>query len=272
MSDHTFSRFAYFDTNILSQLAKDRNLWPGLAAYLLDNDLTLALGSQAAELSDVPRLHDALSNMLVSVPAAVIKTWDTVLDEELAAHPGRRADTLLAYPLNALIIEEGGPAKLWDFLSSHGLSQARQGQREAASHLPARLALLKSNFPPASDGKYKKEQAPLFAFALTIQWLSAQPQHRRFLQQYTADVTQFRDTVFKSVRLHAYVIYYKYYLGGRTPEPSDFGDLSHLYALPYCPIVVVERDMANVLRQVQRHDDVLSSTEVLDIDFLKRFA
>jgi hypothetical protein len=183
--------------------------------------------------------------------------------------PGRR--TLLAYPLNALIIEEGGPAKLWDFLSSHGLRQARRGQREAALQLPARLALLKSNFPPASDGNYKKEQAPLFSFALTIQWLSAG--HGSFLQQYKADVTQFRETVFKSVRLYAYVMYYKYYLGGRTPtKPSDFGDLSHLYALPYCPVVVVERDMANVLRQIQRHDDVLSSSEVLDIDFLKRLA
>ena len=164
---------------------------------------------------------------------------------------------------------EYAPAKLWDFLSSHGLGQARQGQREAASQLPARLALLKSNFPPAANGKYTKDQAPLFAFALTIQWLSAR--HRGFLQQHAADVTQFRDTVFKSVRVYAYLMYYKYYLGGRTPEPSDFGDLSHLYALPYCPIVVVERDMANVLRQIQRHDDVLASTEVQDIDFLKGF-
>jgi len=133
MPDHTFSRFAYFDTNILSQLAKDRSLWRRLTAYLLDNDLTLALSSQVAELSDVPRLHDALADMLVSVPAAIIKTWDTVLDEEVVAHPGLRGDTLLAYPLNALIIEEGGPAKLWAFLSSHGLSQARQGQGASAS-------------------------------------------------------------------------------------------------------------------------------------------
>jgi hypothetical protein len=53
--------------------------------------------------------------------------------------PGRR--TLLAYPLNALIIEEGGPAKLWDFLSSHGLRQAGEAsERRLCSCQPDSLS------------------------------------------------------------------------------------------------------------------------------------
>jgi hypothetical protein len=120
----------------------------------------------------------------------------------------------------------------------------------------------------SARGKYKKEQAPLFAFALTIQWLSTA--YAEFLQQFGQDVAAFHDVVFKSVRLHALVLFYKYYLGGRTPtKPSDFGDLSHLYALPYSVIAVVERDMANTLQQIQRHDRVLADTNVLDIDFLQ---
>lgn len=50
------------------------------------------------------------------------------------------------------------------------------------------------------------------------------------------------------------------------PRP-DFGDLSHLFAIPYCTVAIMERDLANVLQQIQRHDGVLHSTSVWNIDF-----
>jgi hypothetical protein len=265
---HSFSRFVFLDTNILSQLAKDRTLWPGLTRYLLENDLTLALATQAAELADAPQLHNDLAALLTSLPSAIVKTWDTVVDEEVKAHPERRIDTLLTYPLNALLIDDDGPSKIRDFLASGSLLAVRQEQRDLATHMFKRLIKLKDNFPPSVGGSYKKEQAPLFASTLTIQWLAGQ--HQTFLQQFGSDVSGFHDAVFRSIRLYAFVLFYKYYLGGRTPRKrSDFADLSHLYALPYCAVAVVERDIAEILRQIQRHDRVLADTSVLNIDFLK---
>jgi len=103
MASVSFSRFLYCDTNILSHLAKHPELWPRIAEYLLAYDLTIAVGTQVAELSDVDRLHKPLSSLLTAVPAGIIKQWDVVLSEEVSAHPGQRPDTLLAYPLDALL-------------------------------------------------------------------------------------------------------------------------------------------------------------------------
>ena len=97
MARPSFSRFVYCDTNILSQLAKHRELWPPLSQYLLQHDLTLAVGGQVAELADAPRLHESLAALLTAVPAAIIKQWDVILDEEVSAHPGQRHETLLSY-------------------------------------------------------------------------------------------------------------------------------------------------------------------------------
>jgi hypothetical protein len=133
VSDHTFSRFLYCDTNILSHLATSKTLWPTLNAYLLRNDLTLAVGSgQLAELTDADRIHERLAMLLVCLPSALIKTPEAILSEEVAAYPGRRANDLLLYPLNALLGEPDGPKGLHDYLSSPGLRAARRGQREAA--------------------------------------------------------------------------------------------------------------------------------------------
>lgn len=268
---HSFSRFAYFDTNILSELAKRPDLWGPVADYLIHEDLTIAVSSQVAELSDVSRLHEALGSMLVALPSAVIKQWDLVLAEEVMAHPETRSESLLLYPLNALLLEPGGPVQLQEFLNSKDLREARRGQREAAARLPGRHAGLKANFPPGPGGVCVKDQAPFFASVLTMQWLAGS--HLSFLQQFRNNIEGFREQTIKSVRLYALVLYYKYYLGNREPKKSsDFGDLFHLYALPYCALAVVERDLANVLAQIKRADTVLAATEIRDIDFLRNFA
>jgi hypothetical protein len=115
MQEHTFSRFVYFDTNILSHLAKNKQLWSKLSEFLTQNDLTLAVSVQVAELSDAKSLHQSLTELFVSVPSALVKSWDVILNEEVKAHPQKRTETLLTYPLNAVIFEQDGIQKLQEF-------------------------------------------------------------------------------------------------------------------------------------------------------------
>lgn len=172
---------------------------------MVERDLTLAVGSQAAELADASRLHDPLVRFLMSVPSGLIETWEDVLREEVQAHPGLRSTTLLMYPLNALLFEEGGLTRLREFLSSAELAEARSGQRAAALELPEHLTTLKPNFPPGPDGRYNKQQAGAFAWMQALQWLARD--HRAFLEGFQADVTKFNAPTFRSVRLYAFVVY-----------------------------------------------------------------
>jgi hypothetical protein len=263
---HSFSRFIYFDTNILSHLAKTRSMWSRLSEYLVRHDLTIAVGSQVAELADVASLHEALANMLLVAPSALIKPWNEVLLEEVNAHPNMRKETLCLYPLNGLILEQPGPQKLLDFFSSGPLKEARHGQLESARQLASRHSELKPNFPPGKSG-YTKTQALEFAWIQVLQWLAHD--HLHFLKQFQEDATKLNAHVFQSVRLSALVLFYKYYLGNRNPTKlSDFGDSFHLYAIPYCEIAVMERDLTNVLGQIKRNDAVLEFTDIYNIDFL----
>jgi hypothetical protein len=268
MQEHTFSRFVYFDTNILSHLAKDKQLWSKLSEFLTQNDLTLAVSVQVAELSDAKGLHQSLTELFVSVPSALVKSWDVILNEEVKAHPQKRTETLLTYPLNAVIFEQDGVQKLQDFFSSKNLSDARKGQLDHAQQYAKRHADLKDNYPPSKTGKYTREQADEFAWIQVMQWLG--DTHRDFLAGFQNNIGNFRPEVFLSVRLFAHVIFYKYYLGRREPNKiSDFGDLSHLFIMPYCELAIMERDLCNVLNQIKRHQDTLASTVVRDIDFFK---
>jgi len=270
MAEYTFSRFAYLDTNILSYLAKNRSLWSKLLEFFRDNDLTMGVGGpQVAELSDADRLHKDLVALFMSVPTGIVKNWDMIIDEEVKSHPKRRTDSLLLYPLNAILLEPNGLDKLQNFLSSKELKEARSDQLHFASQMHDRMVELKGNFPPSKESKYIRSQADEFAIYFVMQWLAID--HRDFLVSLRDhfNVEDFHLDIFQSIRLYAYVIFYKYYLGQREPKKlSDFADLGHFFIIPYCDIAIMERDLCNVLNQIKNHHRILESTEIYNIDFV----
>lgn len=259
----SFSRFTYFDTNILSILAKEQARWRPLQDFLYRDDLCIAVsGAQVAELSSDTRLHRPLNDLLTAVPSVLIKTADVILDEEVQAHPGRRAGTLMQYPLNALF----GTQDFAQYLSSPELAEARRNQRQTAGLWMQKLIDLKPNFPPSKTGKYTAAQAKEFAWIMTIQQLSGT--HLEFLRRFQHDVASLNADAFPSAQIMGYAMFYKYYLAGRTPRDSDFGDMFHLHAMPYCKLVVVERNMCEVLRQVKRNHKLLDGVVLKNLRFL----
>jgi len=179
-ANYTFSRFIYFDTNIISHIAKNMDLRRPLFDFLKQNDLTLGVsGAQVVELSDAKGLHENLVALFLSVPSGLLKTWDTILDEEVGAHPHERGESLLLYPLNAVPLEPGGVRKFQGSLSSKGMRTVREDQLKHARQMAQRHAQLKGNFPPSKTGKYTRQQAGEFARRMVRQWLAST--HRDFL-------------------------------------------------------------------------------------------
>ena len=269
MPTFSFSRFAYFDTNIISEVAKDGLFWDKLFSLFEDKDLTLALSTgQISELADARFLHQKLVGLLLSVPSAFIKVADEILKEEIEAHPNFRDKDLLMLPINQMLFQDGEVEKLFDFFSSAPLSSARKQQVILSKEFQTRIPKLKGNFPPSKSGKYTKDQADSFANSIVIQTLHNE--HRNFLIKYKNRIEDLHLECFLSIRVHAYVLFYKYYLGNREPKiPNDFGDFGHLPYLPYCKLAIMERDLCSILNQIKRNHKILDDTLIKNIDFLR---
>lgn len=260
---YSFSRFIYLDTWVFSKLIEEPKGIRPLFDFLTRHDLCIAVSEALLlELSEATRQHADLNTLLTTLPSALIKTSETILDEEVRSYPNRRTDTLLLYPLNI----ELGRQTITEWLSSDKLNEARRRQKLDAKKMKQRLDSVKFNFPPSKLGKYTKEQAKEFARMITVQWLANT--HLDFLRKHK----NIKADVFLSIRLHAYYAYYKYYLDNREPkEPSDFGDLFHLPYLPYCQLAILERDMCNILNKIKSHFKVLNGVVVKDIDFFSNW-
>jgi len=268
MFEFTFSRFIYLDTNIISYLAKNRSIWSQLFNFLYENDLCIGINVQFAELCDAKSLHRDLAELFVLLPSASIKTFDEVVHEEVKAHPQIRSDSLLLFPYNQLLLEEDGPTVIEDFLKSPKLHEVRKNQLRSAKQFKKRHYQLKPNFPPSKSGNYTRQQADEFAWMWVIQHLAIY--HRDFMASFKDKMEEFYSEVFLSLRLIALVMFYKYYLGRRDPNKlSDFADLFHLYAIPYCKTVIMERDLCNIMHQIRSHHNILETTSIHNIDFFE---
>lgn len=260
----TYSKFIYLDTNILSYLARNYLKWSFLKKFLIRNDLCIAISEVlSAELHDAKKLHSQLSNLLLFIPSAIIKTGDKIIEEEVKSHPNIRTETLLLYPLNHLKKDE-----LISYFSSKKLEIARKEQLNDAKKMKKVLKKLKPNFPPLKSGKYINSQASDFADKITFQWLKAT--HMEFLENFEYRFDKLNYKIFLSLQTFAYTNFYKYYLQNREPKKlSDFGDLFHVFYIPYCKLAIIEKDLCDVLNQIKRNSNILNNVKIENIDFLK---
>ena len=262
MVDTTFSRFVYPDTNILGIIADDLTKWKPLQDFLHGNDLCIALSiGQASELSDVRRLHQNLNTILTAVPTIITKTPDEILEQEVNFYPKVRKTNIVGGYLNEFFMTD----RLEEFLSSGDLAAARVSQRETSFQMPSRLEELKQNFPPRYDGTYDEDQADEFVFKYTLQQLS--PLYLSFLSKFRENASELNIQPFLSLAITGYVIFYKYCIHGKNPIPSDFGDLFHLFVIPYCELALLERDLCNVLNHIKKNHTILDNTIVKNVEF-----
>lgn len=261
------SNFVYLDTNILSALAKVQGKWPEIRAFLLDNNLTIAFsGINLVELSDATHLHTPISDLLLSVPSAIAKPTETILSEEISAHPQERTETLSNFSFSEAAAQGYTASDIALFFSSSGTRSARRDLNKHAMLMPRQIEELKSNFPPSQNGKYQLSQSEDFCRSIVLQWLGkVNPEFIRNLK-----INEFNPKTFQTIWLYAQLVFLKHYLGDRrSTKLSDFGDFHHLAIISYSSLVVTERDLSSLLNQIKKQGSSLASTNIQNIGFLR---
>jgi hypothetical protein len=260
---YSYSGCVYFDTNIISIAVEHPEWYRPLFNFLIKYNLYIAFSDALLiELSQATRKHDEFNTFFTILPSAKIKSFEAVIEEEVKSYPKMRTDSLLLWPTNI----EFGKQTIASWLISDEIKEARRKQLLYAKNMKQHLESVKSNLPSSTQGKYNKAQAEMFAWLITLQWLRKnQPD---FVKKLIDNKHPLKAEVFPSIQLFAYYVYYRYYLDNRQPrELSDFGDMFHLFYFPYCKIIILERDMCNILNKIKSHSKMLDGVEVVNIDF-----
>jgi hypothetical protein len=261
--NHSHPDCVYFDKNIISMIIEQPELYRPLFNFLFENHFCIAISDALLiELSQETRKQADFNTFFTILPSAKIKSFETIIEEEVKSYPKMRIDTLLLRPT----ISDLGKETITSLLISDNIKEAQRLQLLHAKEMKQHLESVKSNFPPSNQGKYNREQAEVFTWMLTVQWLKGN--HSDFMKKLNDNRRLLKAEVFPSIQLFAYYVYYKYYLNNRQPRTlSDFGNLFRLFYFPYCKLIILERDMCSILNQIKSHCRVLDGVEVSDADF-----
>jgi len=260
---YTYPGCVYFDANIISMIVEHPEWYLPLFNFLFENRFCIAVSDALLiALSQATKKHDEFNTFFTLLPSAKIKSFEAVIEEEVKSYPKMRTDNLSLWPANA----DFGKETITSWLISDKIKEAQRKQLLHAKKMRQCLESVKSNFPPSNLGKYNREQAEIFAWMLTVQWLKES--HPNFMKKLNENRRLLKAEAFPSIQLFAYYVYYKYYLDNEQQKAlSDFGDLFHLFYFPYCKRIILGRDMFSILNQIKSHCKVLDGVEVSNVDF-----
>jgi len=269
-------KYLYLDTNILSELAKNKNWWDSLKSFITDANLTLAVsGAQLAELSDAIHLHERITNLFWYVPTKAILTWDEILYKRLDERNLYDPIEIGIFPYLLRNMKDVNPKEKFRIgLSSQKMKEARDIQLSDAKKMRAQILKYKTNISPNSHGKYIRKQAPEFARRLTIQFCQNSKDLSQKARVELVDLYhQAGNKIdhFQAIEVFAYFIFYKYYIAGHSGRKlSDFGDLFHVFYLPFVSLGVLEKGMTEILNQIKRNHFLLDNVRIENINFFRR--
>lgn len=268
-------KYLYLDTNILSELAKNEKWWDSLKRFLTDANLSLAVsGAQLAELSDAVRLHESITNLFWYAPTKAVLTWDEILYRRIEEGNLFNPIEIGIFPyLLGNIDDDNEKEKFRIGLSSPKMKQARMDQLSDAKKMRTQIIRNKANFLPDLNGKYATRQASEFARILTIQFCQTSnhlPQKARDELVDLYNKVGNKIDHFRAIEVYAHFIFYKYYIAGHSGRKlSDFGDLFHVFYLPFVSVAILEKGMTEILAQIKRNHSLLDYVQVENIDYFR---
>jgi hypothetical protein len=257
--------WVYLDPDVLRTVVEHSGWYCSFFNFLFRNRLRIAFSdSLLVELGRVEIKEVDFTRLFAVLPWGKVKNFEKVIDEEVESYPNSRVDSLLFSPERLGARNEA----VDDLLVSNRVEEQRKKQLIFVDRMKKHLEYVKAIFPPSRSGVYTKEQAEVFAWMVTVQWLRRI--HPDFIGRLNDKKVLLRAEAFRSIKLFAYVVYYKYYLGKRQPKDlTNFGELFHLFYFPYCKLIILGRETWRIVNEIKSDCKALDGVEVKNVDFFQ---
>ena len=194
--------------------------------------------------------------------------YDQIIDSELGSFP--RTWRMRWLPLTRLI-DSDNLAILKKLSNSGQFVNSRDDHYQFGLERFMKLEELMDNFPPLHGDQYTVGDASFFAWGTSMDYLNRHFPHFLKSQQNYIKKHEIKslDSLL-SLRIRSLFVFYKYYLHGQSPGPSDFMDFAHVSYAPYCDVFVTERNVSNVLNHIKSTRNILKETKILHLNDLLR--
>lgn len=255
----------YLDTCVWSEMTVSEKYSEDFVKFIQTSNCVAAISSYGLfELSRNPNIITDTDSLfyklrnLIYVPLL----YDYVIEAELRIFP--KIYKMRWLPLS-VVVDKSTPYLLKVLSSKPEFIDVQDGHYQFGLDRFMELEKFKDNFPPIyNEDEYTSGDSEAFVWALAMEYLGRHfPQ---FLKHHLKSIQESDFDYFDSLlslNIRSFLVFFKYYLHGQSPEKSDFLDFAHASYAPYCNVYVTERNISNVLKHIKAESLMLSNVEIV---------
>lgn len=255
-------RLALFDTNVLSEATKRREVRERLFEYLNSNQTLPAVSIWSMlELRQRPRLWKRFLSQFRDVPLVLFKTPHDVFEEERKNYPNPSPEAVVQYVFYPGNPDQRGRLDVFmgELFSDPTAQESENRWAEVwKDEVIEAISNLKSNFPPRGE-RYDKVDGRRFVDLGVEQWVIFHA--LEWAQEHIEGEGHFEVRAFPSVCMSFWTVFYRFYDEQRTPEVQDVFDILITSLAPYVEAVLTEGFQAEIFRKVHRNGQLLAKLE-----------
>lgn len=261
-------KYCYLDTCVISEMLKDKSVFRNVVTRIaIDGNYKLSISLYTIfELMQTPELYNSFADIVVHLPAVIQKNHVLLLKDEMVHHPNENKESLIIFtPVGLKVADrvEGFKA----IMLSPVIEAARLTWEQEKNEILKGMIDNVKNFEPNEVGKYTVKRIEQFADLATLQYL--QNCDPNFVEVTTSRKIRGNIRMFRSVQMMMFIAFYKFYISKRKPRLSDVPDVVMASSFPYMNAVILEKDEAEMLRQIRKRHSIINALEVYTLQDFK---
>lgn len=220
------------------------------------------------ELRRSPDLFQGFIEQFHPFPCVLLKEYDWLLKDEVAAYPNPWTTDPCALAFTPLGGEGNLLKNLPQIVQSPPIVKQEQQWNAVRGDIVDGMVSLVPNFPPDGD-KYSAAQLQHFIFVAGTSQLALQAGD--FLKS-KLDAGEAVDVdAFPSLKASLYTAFHKFYVDrDRKPSDSDAFDIIIAAGVPYVEAIVTEGHQAEALRKTKRRDVFIEGLQILTLRDIRK--
>ncbi len=262
-----FYKLALIDTCIISEFIKQRGeAFSRKLILRFCEDFIPSFSIQTfKELRLAPNIYHEFFSIFKSFPSLVLKDHEQICQEEFKNYGEQNQlnPGLTNLFNNPFAKEDLDIEKAIEVLYTPELQ--RKFENDKSSILDGVLSSRK-NFQ-AKNKKYTKREIDEFVETTVITQLILR--NREWVQNKLDKKENIEIDRFPSLKVMAYIIFYKFYLSDRKAHLSDVPDIIMSSLYPYIDVLLIEKSQAEMIRQIQRRHSFCPQLEVFTMKDLR---
>ena len=216
------------------------------------------------ELRERDDVYQRFLEMFSKFPCCILKNLDLLFKDELAAYPdpSEVSPILIASP-GGLVPKNKNLAEILNQAFGTPDIQANADRWNAGKNeIVEGIVSLVKNYPPKSE-KYTTKEIKGFVEIAGFQQIAMRAFD--FAQKIVQQGQAVSVDAFRSIKMTAFIVFYKFYPDKRRPIDSDAFDIIIASVLPYVDTVITEKHQAEIFRKIQKLDKLIENLEIFTL-------